>query len=77
VTRSQSVSALVSRDDGFRRAVRRRGHFPNEQAAVKILYLVAHQRRPGRPNLSGKTNGWKHILNALTIHHGDRIDANH
>jgi len=50
-----------------------RGHFPNEQAAMKILYLVAHQRRPGRSNLIGKTNGWKHILNALTIHYGDRI----
>ncbi len=44
---------------------------------MKILYLVAHQRRPGRANLIGKTNGWKHILNALTIHYGDRIAANH
>jgi hypothetical protein len=43
---------------------------------MKILFQVAHQRRPGRSNLIGKTNGWKHILNALTIHYGDRIAAN-
>jgi len=40
---------------------------------MKILYLVAHHRRLGRSNLIGRTNGWKHILNALTIHYGDRI----
>ena len=26
-----------------------------------------------RDNLTGKTNGWKTILNTLTIHYGDRI----
>ena len=72
-----TTNAIESLNARFRRAVRHRGHFPNEQAAMKILYLVAHQRRPGRSNLIGKTNGWKHILNALTIHYGDRIAANH
>ena len=24
-------------------------------------------------NMTGKINGWKRILNALTIHYGDRI----
>ena len=32
---------------------------------------------PSQCNLIGKTNGWKHIVNALTIHCGDRIAANH
>jgi putative transposase len=50
---------------------------PNEQPAMKILYLVAHQRRPGRSNLIDKTNGWKYMLTALTIHYGDRIAINH
>src|SRR5205823_3935077 len=73
-----TTNAIESLNARFRRAVRHRGHFPNEQAAMKILYLVAHQRRPGRSNLIGKTNGWKHILNALTIHYGDRItNINH
>jgi hypothetical protein len=26
--------------------------------------------------MTGKTNGWKTILNTLTIHYGDRIAAN-
>jgi hypothetical protein len=55
--------------------VRHRGHFPTEQAALKVLYLVATQKRPNRENLIDKTNGWKHILNALTVHYGDRIQA--
>jgi putative transposase len=55
--------------------VRHRTHFPNEQAALKVLYLVATERRPNRSNPTGKVNGWKTILNALTIHYGDRITA--
>jgi hypothetical protein len=42
-----------------------------------VLYLVAHQRRPGRSNLIGRINGRKQIMNALTMHNGDRIAANH
>ncbi len=26
-----------------------------------------------RINLTGKTNGWKAVLNTLTVHYGDRI----
>ena len=40
---------------------------------MKILYLVATARRKDRGNLTGKTNGWKTILNTLTVHYGDRI----
>jgi transposase-like protein len=72
-----TTNAIESLNARFRKAVRHRGHFPNEQAAMKVLYLVANQKRPNRSNLAGKTNGWKHILNALTIHYGDRIAANH
>ena len=72
-----TTNAIESLNARFRRAVRHRGHFPNEQAAMKVLYLVATQRRPNRENLTGKTNGWKHILNALTVHYGDRITTIH
>jgi putative transposase len=68
-----TTNAIESLNARFRRAVRHRGHFPNEQAAMKVLYLVAQQHRPGRANLTGRINGWKHILNALTIHYGDRV----
>ncbi len=67
---TNSIESLNAR---FRRAVRHRGHFPNEQAAMKVLYLVANTRRPNRTDLVGKTAGWKQILNALTIHYGDRL----
>lgn len=71
-----TTNAIESLNARFRRAVRHRGHFPNEQAALKVLYLVATRRRVNRDNLTGKINGWKQILNALTIHYGDRITAN-
>ena len=51
------------------------GPLPNEQAALKVLYLVATERRKNRANPSGRSNAWKPILNALTIHYGDRIQA--
>ena len=71
-----TTNAIESLNARFRRAVRHRGHFPNEQAALKVLFLVATQRRVNRDNLTGKINGWKQILNALSVHYGDRIAAN-
>jgi hypothetical protein len=67
--------AIESLNARFRKAVRHRGHFPNEQSALKVLYLVATARRPNRSNPTGRINAWKGILNALTIHYGDRIQA--
>ena len=70
-----STNAIESLNARFRHAVRRRGHFPTEQSALKVLYLVATERRINRANPTGKINSWKPILNALTIHYGDRIEA--
>jgi putative transposase len=72
-----TTNAIESLNARFRKAVRHRGHFPNEQAALKVLYLVAITRRPNRENMTGRINGWKNILNALTVHYGDRITASH
>jgi len=71
-----TTNAIESLNARFRRAVRHRGHFPTEQAALKVLYLVATTRRKNRANMTGRINSWKTILNALTVHYGDRI-ANH
>jgi transposase-like protein len=68
-----TTNAVESLNSRFRKAVQRRTHFPNETAALKVLYLVAQQKKPGRSNPIGQINGWKTILNALTIHYGDRI----
>ncbi len=46
-----------------------------EQAAMKVLYLVATEKRPNRANPTGRINAWKKILNTLTIHYGERIQA--
>ena len=70
---TNSIESLNAR---FRRAVRHRGHFPTEQAALKVLYLTATKRRKNRQDLIGQTNGWKTILNTLTVHYGERI-TNH
>lgn len=71
-----TTNAIESMNARYRRAVRHRGHFPTEQAAMKVLYLVSQQKREGRANMTGRINGWKTILNTLTVHYGDRI-ANH
>jgi transposase-like protein len=70
-----TTNAIESLNARFRRAVRHRGHFPNEQAALKVLYLIATQRPQNRETLRGKISGWKNILNALIVHYGDRITA--
>jgi transposase-like protein len=70
-----TTNAIESLNARFRRAVRHRGHFPNEQAALKVLYLVATTRRKNRENMTGKISNWKQALNILTIHYGDRLTA--
>ncbi len=67
---TNSIESLNAR---FRRAVRHRGHFPTEQAAMKVIYLTATKRRKNRQDLIGRINGWKDILNVLTVHYGHRI----
>lgn len=70
-----SMNAIESLNARFRKAAVRRGHFPTEQAAMKVLYLAAIERRKNRSNPTGRINGWKAILNTLTIHYTDRIEA--
>ncbi|MFI1195960.1 transposase [Micromonospora sp. NPDC020750] len=43
-------SGLESLNARFRQAARRRGHFPTEQAAMEVLYLVVQQKRKGGGN---------------------------
>jgi putative transposase len=71
-----TTNAIESLNARFRRATRRRGHFPNEQAALKVLYLAVRERIPGRSNPTGRVQGWKAILNTLAIHYGDRLHIN-
>jgi putative transposase len=71
-----STNAIESLNSRFRKAAVRRGHFPTDQSAMKVLYLVSIERRTNRSNPTGRINGWKGILNTLTIHYHDRLTAN-
>jgi hypothetical protein len=66
-----TTNAIESLNASFRRAVRHRGHFPNEQAAMKGPLPRRHYRRRNRENLTGRIRNWKQALNILTIHYGD------
>ena len=70
------TNAIESLNARFRQATRRRGHFPDEQAALKVLYLVIATPQKNRANVTGSTPGWKTALNALTMYYGDRINPN-
>ena len=59
-----------------RAAVRRRGHFPNEQSALKVLFLTVQHREKNRANPTGRINNWPQILNTLTLTFGDRLGLN-
>ena len=71
-----TTNAIESLNARFRQATRRRGHFPNDQAALKVLYLVIRNPRLNRANVTGKTTGWKKALNALAMYYGERITGN-
>jgi len=71
-----TTNGIESLNARFRAATRRRGHFPNEQAALKILYLAVQERRPNRANPTGQIAGWKNILNVLAMTYGDRLNIN-
>lgn len=71
-----TTNGIESLNARFRAATRRRGHFPDDQAALKVLYLAAIHRETNRANPSGRVNGWKAILNVLSLTFGDRLGLN-
>lgn len=75
-----TTNAIESLNARFRAATRRRGHFPDEQSALKVLYLVARQRsnasRGFDRNPGGRVNNWKSVLNVLSLTYGDRLNIN-
>lgn len=68
-----TTNGIESLNARFRAAMRRRGHFPDEQSALKVLYLAVLQREKNRPNPTGRINNWTQILNTLTLIYGDRL----
>jgi putative transposase len=70
-----STNAIESLNARYRRAVRARGHFPTEQAAMKCLYLVTRSLDPTGTGRARWTMRWKPVLNAFAITFGDRWPA--
>jgi transposase-like protein len=70
-----STNAIESLNARYRRAVKARGHFPTEQAALKCLYLVTRSLDPTGQGRARWTMRWKPALNAFAITFADRWPA--
>jgi putative transposase len=70
-----STNAIESLNARYRRAVKARGHFPTEQAAMKCLYLVTRSLDPTGRGQARWTMRWKPALNAFAITFADRWPA--
>lgn len=58
----------------LRKVTKNRGHFPHDDAAIKLLYLALRNIRPERGgDLGTGTYGWKQALNAFAIHFPGRL----
>ena len=71
-----TTNAIESLNSRFRRSVKARGHFPNENAALKCLYLTILSLDPTGRGRQKWTNRWKKALNAFAITFEDRIIPN-
>src|SRR5215469_14735989 len=70
-----STNAIESLNARYRRAVKARGHFPTEQAALKCLYLVTRSLDPTGRGKARWAMRWKPAINAFAITFGDRFPA--
>jgi mutator family transposase len=70
-----STNAIESLNARYRRAVKARGHFPTELAALKCLYLVTRSLDPAGTGQARWTMRWKPALNAFAITFADRFPA--
>ena len=68
-----STSSIESLNARYRRAVRARGHFPTEQAALKSLYLFTRSLDPTGCGRAKWAVRWKSALNAFAITFEGRI----
>src|SRR4051812_21507871 len=70
-----STNAIESLNARYRRAIKARGHFPNELAALKCLYLVTRSLDPTGQGRARWMMRWKPALNAFAITFADRFPA--
>jgi putative transposase len=70
-----TTNAIESINARIRRAVNARGHFPNEQAALKCVYLAIMSLDPTGAGRKRWSNRWKKALNAFEITFDGRLSA--
>jgi putative transposase len=70
-----TTNAIESINARIRRAVNARGHFPNEQAAMKCVYLAVMSLDPTGRGRKRWSNRWKAALNAFEITFDGRLSA--
>src|SRR5438876_1394956 len=70
-----TTNAIESINARLRRAMNARGHFPNEQAALKCLYLAVMSLDPAGKGRKRWSNRWKGALNAFDITFDGRLSA--
>ena len=67
-----STNAIESLNARFKRSIRARGHFPDEQAALKCMYLTVRSLDPTGRGQVRWTTRWKPALNAFAVTFADR-----
>ena len=64
-----STNAIEALNRQLRKAIKTKGHFPNEEAAKKLIYLAIANAVPAWT----RTRDWTTALLAFKIHFGDRL----
>jgi putative transposase len=64
-----TTNAIEALNRQLRKAIKTKGHFPNEEAARKLIYLAVQNAVPQWT----RTRGWTKALLAFKIHFGDRV----
>jgi putative transposase len=64
-----TTNAIEALNRQLRKAIKTKGHFPNEDAARKLIYLAVTNAVPAWT----RTRNWTAALLAFKIHFGDRI----
>ena len=70
-----STNAIESLNARYRRAIRARGHSPNEQSAMKTLYLVTRSLDPKGIGQTRWAVRWKPAPERLRHHFRDPMPA--
>lgn len=70
-----TTNAIESVNARIRKAVRARGHFPTEQAALKCVYLAVMSLDPTGNGAKRWTRRWKPALQAFDIAFDGRLTA--